>query len=173
MRDFVDILRLGRAHGLQGEIWADAFSDDPERLLELGSFWLEEADSRRELRLAQGRLQAGRLLLRFEGVAGREQAAALTGRVLQLRRRDLPPLAEDEVFLADLMGLEAVLEDGRRLGIVRDVLELPAGPVLEISDGVHEGLVPFRREFVPEVDLNAGRVVIRPLEGLLPEGLGR
>lgn len=173
MREFVDIARIGRARGLRGEVWADPFSDDPERLLELGAFWLEEAGVRRELKLAEGRLQGARLVLRFEGFEGRDQVERLNGRVLQIRRRDLPALEEGEVFLGDLVGLEAVLEDGTPLGRVTDVLDLPAGPTLEITNGRLEGLVPFRREFVPGLDLEAGRVVIRPLEGLLPDGMGR
>jgi len=174
MREFVDILRIGKPRGLRGEVWADPLSDDPERLLELAVFWLETPAGRRELRLAAGRLQGARLLLSFEGLADREAVAALGGRYLQIRRRDLPPLEEDEVFRADLVGLEAVHVDGRRLGAVRDVVGLPAGPALEIADEAgREGLVPFRREFVAGVDLAAGRVTLVPLEGLLPDGMGR
>ena len=173
MQDHVDIGWVSRPRGLRGQVWATAYSDDPERLLSLREFRVGKDGSWRDLRLVEGRLLGNRLSLLFEGVADRTAAEALCGRTLQIRRRDLPALEEDEVFLVDLYGLEVRLPDGRAVGTVADVLELPAGPVLEIRGPGGEGLVPFQRRFVPRLELASGWLVVDVPEGLLPEAMVR
>jgi 16S rRNA processing protein RimM len=82
---------------------------------------------------------------------------------------DLPPSDDpDEFHDHELVGLAAELGDGTRLGTVTEVVHGPAGDLLAIErEGGGEALVPFIREFVPEVHLGAGRVVVTPPEGLL------
>jgi 16S rRNA processing protein RimM len=173
MQDHVDIGWVSRPRGLRGQVWATAYSDDPERLLSLREFRVGRDGTWRELRLVEGRLLGNRLSLLFEGVTDRTAAEALCGRTLQIRRRDLPALDENEVFLADLYGLEVRLPDGRVVGRVADVLELPAGPVLEVRGPGGEGLVPFQRRFVPRLELAAGWLEVDVPEGLLPEEMVR
>jgi len=173
MRDHVDIGWVSRPRGLRGEVWVAAYSDDPERLLSLREFRVGRDGTWRSLRLLEGRLLGDRLSMLFEGVTDRTTAEALCGRTLQIRRADLPPLEEDEVFLVDLLGLEVRLPDGRAVGKVTEVLELPAGPVLEIRGPGGEGLVPFQRRFVPRLELAAGWLEVDLPEGLLPEEMVR
>jgi 16S rRNA processing protein RimM len=169
VQDHVDIGWVSRPRGLRGDVWLAAFSDDPERLLTLKEFRLLTKDGPRLLRLAGGQCLGGRLSLLFEGIADRTAAETICGHMLQIHRRDLPPLAEDEVFLADLIGLEARLPGGAVVGRVESVLELPAGPVLEIRAGGREALVPFHRRFVPRLELSQGWMELDVPEGLIPE----
>jgi 16S rRNA processing protein RimM len=171
MQDHVDIGWVSRPRGLRGEVWVTAYSDDPERLLSLREFRAGRDGTWRSLRLLEGRLLGDRLSMLFEGVTDRTTAEALCGRTLQIRRVDLPPLEEDEVFLCDLYGLEVRLPDGRVVGKVEDVLDLPAGPVLEVRGPGGEGLVPFQRRFVPRLELAAGWLEVDVPEGLLPEAM--
>lgn len=167
----MDIGWVSRPRGLRGEVWVTAFSDQPERLLELKDFRLQGPLGTRILRLAGGRCQDGRLSLLFEGIQDRTQAESLCGATLQMHRRDLPPLEEGEVFLTDLIGLEARLVDGRVVGRVEGILELPAGPILEIRARGQEALVPFHRRFVPRLELQEGWLELDTPEGLIPEGM--
>ncbi|MFA7329997.1 MAG: ribosome maturation factor RimM [Candidatus Delongbacteria bacterium] len=169
MQEYVDIGWVSRPRGLRGQVWVTPYSDDPERLLQLREFRIRAAEGWRTLRLEEGRLLGNRLSLLFEGVHSRTLAEALCARALQMPRRDLPPLAEDEVFLVDLIGLEARLTDGRVVGRVEEVLELPAGPMLEIHARGLEALVPFQRRFVPRLDVQAGWLELEVPDGLLPE----
>lgn len=171
MRDFVDIGWVSRPRGLRGEVWVAPYSDEPERLLALREFRLMLPDAPRMLQLAGGSCQNGRLAMLFEGIPDRTAAEALCGRALQIHQRDMPALAEDEVFLADLIGLEARLPDGRAVGRVSNVLEMPAGPLLEISARGQEALVPFTRRFVPRLELAAGWLELTVPEGLIPDGM--
>ncbi len=171
MQEYVEIGRILRPRGLKGDLWIEPFSDDPQRLLEIRRFFLESSEGRRELRLKSGSFSKGLLALRFEDVDDRDAAEALLGRCVSIHRDDLPELGKREYFLADLLGLEARLEDGRLVGTVEDLLEQPAAHVFVIRRGEFEALVPSVAEFVLRVDLKRGLVVIRPIEGMLPEGM--
>jgi 16S rRNA processing protein RimM len=105
-------------------------------------------------------------LIDFEGIDGREQAQALTGRELLLDRSELDAPEPDEFYVGDLVGLVAVTRSGEALGTVLETFETGAHEVLVIrgSGPVAEHLVPFTLEHVPEVDLEEGRLVVRPPE---------
>jgi 16S rRNA processing protein RimM len=77
------------------------------------------------------------------------------------------PLAEGEVYLHELAGFAVRLEDGSAIGLVTDVYELPAGVAIEVQGPKREFLLPYRKEFVLEVDREARRLVIAPPEGLM------
>ena len=126
----------------------------------------------RSLRVADVRWHSGTLLVRFDGVADRNGAAALTGIELTVDRADLPPLDDpDEFHDHQLVGLRAELADGTAVGTVREVLHGPGGELLVLSrEELPDALVPFVREIVPEVDLAGGRVVLTPPDGLLDGG---
>jgi 16S rRNA processing protein RimM len=171
MEDYFDIGRLLRPKGLDGEIWAEVWTDDPYRLAELDEFFVIRQGRRVRLEVQSAVIENGKLLLMFTGVASREQADELHGLVLQLHRRDLPPLGEDEFFLADLVGRRVLLEDGRPVGTVDDVLDMPASPVLVITCGDFEALVPAIRPFLVAVGAPGSDLVIQPLEGMIPDGM--
>jgi 16S rRNA processing protein RimM len=105
-------------------------------------------------------------LLDIEGVEERSAADALRGEELFLDRTELEPPEEDEFYVADLVGLTAVEDSGEVVGTVAETFENPAHEVLVIR-GSHDAsdlFVPFTLEHVPEVDLEAGRLVVRPPE---------
>jgi 16S rRNA processing protein RimM len=98
-------------------------------------------------------------------VATREDAAKLTNTRLLVERDRLPAPAEDEYYLTDLVGLAAFAPDGQELGTIAAVHDYGAGASLEIGPLI----VPFTRDAVPEVDLQARRVIVRPpAETLVP-----
>lgn len=171
MREWIEIGLIARPRGLKGDVWVNPISDDPARLLKLGSFRIELDGVRSELKLAGGRLQNGRLEMRFEGHESREAAEELQGRYLFIHKSQLPRLEEGEVFLADLPGLEVRLADGLVLGRVHDTPEYPSGIMLDVRLGRWEVLIPFNRHFVPELELEQGWLQVQLLEGLVPEGM--
>ena len=121
------------------------------------------------LTIAAGRVHSGRLLLHFAGVTDRTGAEALRG-VLLLADvdPDARPEDDDEWYDHQLVGLDVVRADGAAVGEVREVLHLPGHDVLAVTrpDGT-EVLIPFVSEIVPEVDVEANRLVVTPPPGLL------
>ena len=103
-------------------------------------------------------------LLDLKGVDDRYAAAALRGEDLSLDRADLDSPEEDEFYVGDLVGLTALNEAGKRLGEVAETFETAAHEVLVVRTEAGDVLVPFTMEHVPGVDLESGRVTVRPPE---------
>lgn len=172
MEDLIRIATLLAPHGVRGEVKAAPDADDPRHLSALAEAFVgPTAAAARPVRLAQLRVSTSRhgytLFVRVEGVATPEAAERLRGLGLFARREDLP-LAEDEYFLDDATGFEAVDEAGVLLGTVREVVDLPAGSAFVLArEGRPDALVPDVPAFVVRLDLDGRRLVLRPIEGLL------
>jgi 16S rRNA processing protein RimM len=118
-------------------------------------------------RISSARQTPKGYLLDLEGVESRYDAQSLRGEELLLDREELDSTEEGEFYVADLLGLTAVSDAGEVLGEVADTFETAAHEVLVVRaerDG-QEHYVPFTMEHVPRVDLQAGRIVVRPPEG--------
>ncbi|MBA3575353.1 MAG: ribosome maturation factor RimM [Pseudonocardiales bacterium] len=161
--------RVGRPHGVCGEVGVAVRTDVPDERFTVGAQLT--AGEGRVLTVSSVRPHAGRLLVRFEGVDDRTGAEALRGALLTVDVRTLAPIEDpDEFHDHELEGLLVVDTAGGKLGAVREVLHSPGGDLLVIDTGPDTGpgevLVPFVREIVPDVDLAARRVVLDPPEGL-------
>lgn len=164
-----------KAHGLHGAFKVRAETDDPKRFAHLTVLYLgETASVARPLRVQSVQYQPTRhgtvVVLRLDGIDTPEAAERLRHQALFADEATLPPLADDEFYLDDLVGLEVRREDGTPVGTVRDVLDLPAHPVLVIArPGQADALIPMVPDFLGELDVQAGSLVIRPIEGMLDD----
>ncbi len=158
--------RIGRPHGLRGEVAVQVCTDFPEQRFAVGAAL--RGSTGRTFTVETVRPHRGALLVRFAGIADRDVAAELCGRILHVDAAELPDLDDpDEFYDHQLEGLAAVGLDGAALGTVREVLHAPASDLLVLDTDRGEVLVPFVRAIVPEVDLVAGRVRLDPPAGLL------
>jgi 16S rRNA processing protein RimM len=159
--------RVGRPHGLSGEVSVSVRTDSPEQRFAPGAVF-RLADGRR-LTVRGTRWHRGTLLMRLDGVTDRDAAERLRGAVLTVTADELPPPDDpDEFHDHQLIGLHAVLADDRPVGIVREVVHGPAGELLVLTrEDRPDALVPFVRDIVPTVDVAGGRLVLTPPEGLL------
>jgi 16S rRNA processing protein RimM len=107
------------------------------------------------------------LLLRFEGIDDVDQAAALVGSEVCVRPDQLPALEPDEAYHVDLIGCLVETEEGTALGEVVDVLVTGSNDVCVVHDGTREVLIPLIDDVIVRLDTGAGRIVVRPLPGLL------
>jgi 16S rRNA processing protein RimM len=147
-------------HGVGGAVRIKSFTARPEDVAAYGPLADETGRRRLELRLLGA--AKGVLIARLSGVDDRNGAEAVRG---------LPPPEPEEYYHADLIGLEAVLDDGMPLGRVRAVHDFGAGDTLEIErPDASPAMVPFTRAIVPVVDIEAGRLVVAPPPGLIDDG---
>jgi 16S rRNA processing protein RimM len=118
-------------------------------------------------RISSARQTPKGYLLDLEGVESRTDAQPLRGEQLLLDREELDSTEEGEFYVADLVGLTAVGDAGEVLGTVTDTFETAAHEVLVVREekGRQDLYLPFTMEHVPLVDLQTGRIVVRPPEG--------
>lgn len=165
------LLQLGyvaRAHGLNGEVAIRTFDPASEALFEVERVVVQpRSGNEQELTIVEVRSgPKGDLIVSFEDVSGRQRAEHLVGAKVFVRREDLEPPAEGEYFQGDLVGLQAFDESGAELGTVAEVWSTGPVPNLVIRGAVGELIVPFVDEFVPKVELEAQKVIIRKPEYL-------
>jgi len=165
--------RVGKPHGLRGEVTVDVRTDEPERRFAVGAALRAEppsgsASALRSLTVASTRWHQGVLLAGFEELPDRDAAEAVRGTVLYATiPADIAPDDPDEFYAHQLVGLAAYDVDGTHLGEVT-ALTTGAQDLLTVRtpDG-RDALVPFVSALVPEVDVPGGRLVIADRPGLV------
>jgi 16S rRNA processing protein RimM len=165
----VRVAKIGAAHGLRGEVRLFVDADDPLAVKKLGA--LEDESGARQFKIAGLREANDHLLVRFDGISDRTAAERLTNLELYVARERFPKQKDKGRFYhADLVGLRAETPAGEVLGEIIGVPNYGAGDLLEIKPA--KGLtflIPFADPFVPEVDLDSGRVVVDPPAGMFDE----
>lgn len=162
-RTLAPVLEIGyvaRPHGVRGELRVVTHDPGSTTLLDVDEIELDGVP----YRIEQARQVEGAFLLRLAGVGDRNRAETLRGKRVAVDR-ELIPLEEGEVFLADLVGCAVVREDGSPYGTIA-AIETGVQDRLVIHDGDVERLLPLVPEFVIDVDLEEGRVVVAPPEDL-------
>lgn len=165
--DPVLVGRVIRPHGIRGEVVVEPLSDNPERyapgtILRLGP-GLEERE------VASSRPHKGRWLVRFAGVEDRDTAEELRDAELFVDSSELPDLDPDTFWIHDLIGCRVVSADGDDVGEVVDVSGGADGPGdwLEVDGDGDTNLIPMVRDWLVEIDIDEGRIVMQLPEGLL------
>ena len=159
--------RITRAHGVRGEVAVLNLTEVEARFQPDARLLLEDG---RELTIEASRPHGHRILVKFREVPDRTAAEALRGQVLLVRAADAPPAPEGAFWVHQVVGLDVVTEGGRELGRVGSVLHNPANDVWVTEGPSGELLIPALRDVIVEVDLDAGRAVVREIEGLTSEG---
>ncbi|HET6153311.1 MAG TPA: ribosome maturation factor RimM, partial [Marmoricola sp.] len=168
--------RIGKPHGIKGEVSVETRTDEPDRRFADGAVLKSEnkrpgAPGPAHLTVAGTRWHSGRLLVRFAEIADRNAAEEARGTVLAIDLDpDESPEDPEEFYDHQLVGLAVVTTDGRDVGVLREIVHGSAQDLLVVSaatDGGPDVLVPFVSALVPQVDVPGGRIVVADLPGLL------
>jgi 16S rRNA processing protein RimM len=166
-REVVAVGRIGKAHGIRGDVFVEPWTDVPDERFVAGAVFETDPSDRGPLTVTSIRNHSGKLVLHFEGFDDRNSVEAIRGSYLVIDASDRPVIDDpDEFYDTDLIGLSVRTVDGQELGPVTDVLHSPADSLLAIDWSGREILVPFRKEFVPTVDVAQGLIEIDPPDGL-------
>ena len=152
----VNVGLIVKPFGLRGRVVVEPLTDFPERFAP-GSALLIAGE---RYQVTAGRAQKGRWVLKLKGVDKPEQAEELRGLYMQVHESELFPLPKGEYYRFQVVGLLAVTPDGEEVGRVAEVLQTGANDVYLIIGPGGERLVPALPQFVREVDLEAGRMVL-------------
>ena len=166
----VTIGKIIATHGVRGEVKVASYSDVPGRFEKLKQVQVEIASGPRTLAVVAIRRAAEGYLLRFAAVATPEEASPLVGGLLQIPEERLAPPSENQYYEYQLIGMDVRSEDGKALGVLKEVLTTNSNAVFVVEDtGGTEHLIPATRELVRSVDVDAHTMVVRRVPGLLDE----
>lgn len=156
------------AHGLRGQVRVSLLTDFPERLGRLREVWVSPPNQkrrRRRIRSVAGHPTKPLVILGLEGIDGREQARGLVGALLEVEDDEAVELPEGAYFEHDIVGLRVVTTEGQELGEITEIIRTGANDVYVTA----KCLIPAISDVVLEIDLEAGRVLINAIPGLLDE----
>ncbi len=163
--------RLRKPHGLKGECAVFPLTEEPEDRFARGrALWLLNLAGETvagPLTVARSRGYHRQWLVTFAGYEDRAAVEPWNGLFLAVPEHEVAPPAPGEVWVHELAGFAAVDSEGKAVGLVTAALDLPAGLTLEIQGPKREFLLPYRKEFVTEVDRDGRRLVVVVPEGLL------
>src|SRR6478672_546841 len=164
--DLVLVGHVSGAYGIHGWVRIRPYSSDGDALLAAKTWWLDKPELH-DVEMLQSKLHNDEVVARLMGVSGRDAAEALKGATVQVRRSHFPALDNDEFYWVDLIGLAVVNERGEHLGVVGDLMDNGAHPILRVEQPVAEGekpapelLIPFVDQFVKTVDQAARLITV-------------
>lgn len=162
--------RITAPQGVRGAVRLQPLTDFPERFFTMDRITLVGP---RGDELTVGikncsELARGLLVLTLEGIEDRDAAEGLRGYLAKVNADERMPLSEGQYWVDDLIGLNVFDLQGKELGRVVDVTDMGAGDLFEVETPRGRAYVPFVDQFVKKIDLQEHRLVIEPLEGLLP-----
>ncbi|MBR7081158.1 MAG: 16S rRNA processing protein RimM [Oscillospiraceae bacterium] len=164
MKDsFLDVGQIVRTHGIRGEVKLIPWADSAEFLLGFKKFHIDGAP----VAVKHAYVHNGAVIASLEGVDTVDKAMALKNKIVRIARADAP-LPEGKYYIRDVIGASVIDdESGETLGIVKDVVDMPAHSMFVLDRGGTEALVPDVPEFIKKVDTEGGFVRIRFIEGMI------
>ena len=165
--DFVLIGLLRRAHGVSGEITVEPVSDITERFSVLDKVLVRTTSGIEELAVERVRYRGRRVLLKLEGIDDRAAAEGLWGAEIGVKRDDVFPVPDGTFYVFDVVGCMVLGQGDRVIGVVEDVLRMPANDVFVVKTENGEVLIPAVKAVVKSIDVTGKKIVVEEVEGLL------
>lgn len=168
-----DKLRVGviaSTHGIKGEVKVFPTTNDLNRFKSLKNVWMDTGKEELELEIEGVKFFKKFAILKFKGIDNINDIEKYKGRDLYVSRENAQRLRRNEYYIVDLIGINVWEEDGRYLGVLKDVIETGANDVyaVDMEDG-RELLIPAIKQCILEVDIEGKKMVVHLLEGLLEE----
>lgn len=168
MEDMLKVGVITTTHGVRGEVKVFPTTDSAERFLDLEYVLLDTGRERKRLDIKNVKFYKNLAILKFDGVDNINDIEKYKGCELWIPREEGQELAEDEYYIADLIDMEVVLEDGSKFGVLKDVMETGANDVyiVEREDG-SEILLPAIGDCILDVNLEENKMTVHLMKGLL------
>ena len=167
MEDLLQIGVITTTHGVRGEVKVFPTTDDPMRFKKLKQVILDTGKEQIELEVAGARFFKNLVILKFKGSDNINDVEQYRQTSLYVTRENAVPLGENEYFIADLIGLKVVSDEGEELGDLSDVLQTGANDVYVVSkENTPDLLIPAIRDCIRQVDIENGTMQVHLLAGL-------
>ena len=166
-----EVLQVGvitATHGVRGEVKVFPTTDDPARFKKLKDVILDNGKAKKDLEIENVKFFKNMVILKFKGLDNINDVERFRQAKLFVTREDAVELEEDEYFIADLIGINVTSDEGEELGTIKDVLQTGANDVYCIRTEEHgEVLIPAIKDCILDVDVEAGKMKIHLLDGLI------
>lgn len=168
MEDLLQVGIITKTHGLRGEVKVFPTTDDVHRFKKLKEVILDTGREKITLEIEGVRFLKNLVILKFKGIDNINDIERNTGKSLYVTRENAVKLGKDEYFIADLIGIDVFDEEGRRLGVLKDVIETGANDVYSIElENSQELLLPAIKQCILDVDIDNKKMKVHVLDGLL------
>lgn len=168
MEDMFRVGVISSTHGVRGEVKVFPTTDDAARFNDLKTVFLDTGKELLKLEISGVKFFKNMVILKFKGYDNINDIECYRGRELWITRDQAVPLGEDENFVADLIGLSVVTDEGETLGVMKDVMFTGANDVYVVErENGKELLLPAIKDCILDVDLEAGVMKVHVLDGLL------
>lgn len=170
-RDMEQLLQVGvisSTHGIRGEVKVFPTTDDPDRFRKLKQVILDTGREQKDLEIEGVKFFKQFVILKFKGIDNINDIEKYKGKSLYVTREHAVKLKKDEYFIADLIDMQVELENGTAFGVLTDVMQTGANDVYCIRTEEHgEVLIPAIKDCILDVDVEAGKMKIHLLDGLI------
>ena len=166
-QSWVHVGRIGRVKGLKGELRVELFNPISDLWKSVSSVALGQSPNQlASWDIDQVKREAKGWVIRFAGIQKREDARALVGKQVYVERAFLPEPEDGEYYHVDLIGCLVETDQGRALGILREITSTPSNDIYVVDGPEGELLLPGTKGVVTRVDLAQGKIVVKPPEVL-------
>lgn len=168
MEDYLQVGIISSTHGIKGEVKVFPTTDDINRFKNLKEVLLDTGKEKKTLEIEGVKFFKQFAILKFKGIDNINDILEYKGKGLFVTRQQAVKLKKDEYFIADLIGLQVVLEDDTSLGILKEVMLTGANDVYVIEmENQREVLIPAIKQCILSVDIESNKMTVKLLDGLL------
>ncbi|RKD34411.1 ribosome maturation factor RimM [Thermohalobacter berrensis] len=165
MTDYIQIGKIVNTHGIKGELKVIPLTDDIERFEKLDTIFIEKEED--EFQVKKVWYKKNFVILKLKGYNNINDVLKFKNRFILIHKDDAIELPEDSYFIFEIKGLDVYHINGEKIGKVVDVLQPGANDVYVVKNGNKEYLIPAVKEFIKEINLEEGKIVIDPIEGMI------
>ena len=165
-----EMLRVGvlvKPHGLAGEVKVYPTTDEPGKFTSLKKVYIKTKNETLTLKIDKAHYFKQFVIVHFEGLNRIEDIEPLIKKDLWIDREEAVELEENEYYIADLLGMKVVTDDGTELGKIKDVMDTGANDVYIVQTAGGEVLLPAIRQCILKVDVEKDLMTVHLMDGLL------
>ena len=165
--EFLEVGKIINTHGLRGDVKIITWTDYPEDFEEIEKVYIKRKTGDEVLNITNVKYQKNNIIVKFKEIADINEAEKYKNLVVYADREDLPELEEGAHYIADLIGLTVVDEEGEVIGELVDVFNTGANDIYDVKrSGKKNLLLPVIDEVVKDIDLESKKITVHVMEGL-------
>lgn len=169
MQEYFEIGQIVNTSGLKGVVKANLFTDDISKIENFDKVLIEKKGQLQEYVIEEVRYHKNQALIKFKDVNDIDTAESLRNSYIKVHRDDEEKLPDDTYYIVDLIGLHVISDDGRELGILKDVFPVPSGShdIYVVETGGKDILLPAIGEVIKEIDVKNQKMIVHLIDGLI------